>query len=549
MKDTKKKSTLTILDNLSFTLKYIWKWDKSVILVCVLNSIVIAIAPFIWIFTPKLLIDELLNGKRVNNIAIILGVTFIVAAVVNYFKAYFVGAYRMKMSNIRFNFIDLVHEKAMGMDFKHTEDPKVLNDIHQAWKTVRNPYEGIGGILQKLFTILGYLLGFIGYMSIVVTLNPLILLYLLVNVIIVYYANVKINNYEKSQEPLRSDFGRKSNYANSTMSDFKYGKDIRIYNMKNLLAEKKKAFDRQRLEVSKSIEKNRFKLSLIDSLFFLVREGIVYTYLVSQILMSKLTIGNFSMYSITIAGFSSCMENLMKDFAHIKYCCLYVSDLRDFLDIKDDEDTKKEEEIPLEKPYEIRFENVSFKYPNSDRFIYKNLSFKINDGKKLAIVGVNGVGKTTLVKLISRLYKPTEGEILLNGINIWKFDAKEYYRILSVVLQNINVFAFTVAENIALSCEKLDENYIYEVARKAGIKDKIDSLENGLNTNMLKIIDDNGIEFSGGEYQKLAIARSLYKNGDIVILDEPTAALDPISEENIYKGFNELIGNRTPSIV
>lgn len=213
----------------------------------------------------------------------------------------------------------------------------------------------------------------------------------------------------------------------------------------------------------------------------------------------------------------------MKDFAHIKYCCLYVSDLRDFLHIKDDEYTKKEEEIPLEKPYEIRFENVSFKYPNSDRFIYKNLSFKISAGKKLAIVCVNGAGKTTLVKLISRLYKPTEGEILLNGINIWKFDAKEYYKILSVVFQNINVFAFTVAENIALSCEKLDENFIYEVARKAGIKEKFDSLKNGLNTNMLKVIDDNGVEFSGGEYQKLAIARALYKNGDIVILDEPTA--------------------------
>lgn len=539
------KKLLKILNNLGFVVEYIWQWDKSILLICALNSIVIATAPFVWIFAPKMLIDELLNGKSIKNIGIILICTFIIAGILNFFKAYFPGVYKMKISNIRFNFIDLMHIKAMTMDFKHTEDPKVLNDIQQAWKTLSSPYGGVGGILQKLFTMFGYLFGVIGYISIIVTLNPLILLYLLINVIIIYNITVKINKYVKSKEPIVSDYYRKSYYTSNTMSDFKYGKDIRIYTMKKFLMSKKNSFDEQLLNVSKDIEKKRFKFSFIDSALYLIREGIVYFYLVYEVLMGSLTISNFTMYSVTIAGFASCMENFMKDFADMKLFCLYVSDLRDFLNIKDDDKTEKKSEIPLNKPYEIQFKNVSFKYPNAERFIYENLSFKIEPGQKLAIVGVNGAGKTTLVKLISRLYKPTKGEILLNGINIWELDSKEYQKLLSVVFQDINIYAFTVAENISLSCEDSNEKYLSEVSARAGIKEKIDSLEAGFNTNMLKILDDNGIELSGGENQKLALARALYKDGDIIILDEPTAALDPISEEKIYLSFNDLIGGKT----
>lgn len=539
------KTSYSVMDNLKFTLKHTWEWDKSVIILCVLNSIVIAIAPFIWMFAPKLLIDELLGSKRINNILMILIITFILGAVINYLKPYLAGVYRMKMNGVRYKFIDLIHEKAMGMDFKHTEEPKVLDSIWQALETVLSPRHGIGGILDKLFTIMGYLISFAGYMSIVLTLNPLILLYLVVNVVIVYLLSMKINKFEKDKEITRNKVRRQGFYINDTMTDFKYGKDIRIYDMKNILQNKKKSFDIEKVNILREIEKKRFKLLTVDSLLFLLREGIVYSYLVFEVLNKNLTIGNFTLYSVTIAGFADCMQNLIKDFAQVKADCLYVGDFRKFLNIKDDEKAAKLKDIPKEKPYCIELKNVSFKYPNSERFIFENLSLKINPGKKLAIVGINGAGKTTLVKLISRLYKPTSGEILLNGVNIWELDGKEYFKKLSIVFQNINIYAFTVAENIALNSHDINEKLIYEAAEKAGIKSKIDSLEDGIKTNMLKVIDDNGVEFSGGENQKLAIARALYKNGDIIILDEPTAALDPISEENIYKSLNVLIGNKT----
>lgn len=545
MKAPKEKPKYSIMDNLSFTLKHTWEWDKSVIILCILNSIVIAIAPFIWMIAPKLLIDELTGGKRIKYIFLILIVTFIIGSIINYLKPYLAGVFRMKMNGVRYKFIDLIHVKAMSMDFKHTEDPKVLDSIWQALETVLSPRYGVGGILDKLFTIIGYVIGFAGYMTIVLTLNPLILLYLVVNVIIVYILSLKINKFEKDKEVINNELRRKSSYINDTMTDFKYGKDIRIYDMKNILLKKKKNFDSERVGIVKEVEKNRFKLLFIDSLLFLLREGIVYAYLVYQVLNKNITIGNFTLYAVTIAGFAECMENLIKDLAQMRTDCLYVGDFRKFLDIKDEDKTEKCKDLPKEKPYCIELKNVSFKYPNSERYIFENLSLKIKPGRKLAIVGVNGAGKTTLVKLISRLYRPTSGEILLNGINIWDLDAKEYFKMLSVVFQNINIYAFTVAENIALSCNDINENSIYDAVEKAGIKSKIDSLQDGIKTNMLKVIDDNGVEFSGGENQKLAIARALYKNGDVIILDEPTAALDPISEENIYKSLNTLIGDKT----
>ncbi len=303
-KDKSKKAKRTTIDNMKFLFNHIWKWDRSLLITCGFNSIFIAAAPFIWIFAPKFLIDELMGMKCIEVLIGILLVTLVVSAVTKYFIAFLVGVYRMKMSNIRFKFIDVIHEKAMGMDFKHTENPKVLNDIRIAWRTVRNPHSGIGGILQKLFTILGSLIGFLGYIAIIMTLNPLILLYLVVNVIIIYFINLRVNEYEKSKEDKRSEYFRKSVYVSSTMSDFQYGKDIRVYRMKDLLINKRRYFDKKRTNITEDVEGKRYKTNIINAALLLLREGIVYGYLVYSVIFSGLSIGNFTMYAATIGGFA-----------------------------------------------------------------------------------------------------------------------------------------------------------------------------------------------------------------------------------------------------
>jgi ABC-type multidrug transport system fused ATPase/permease subunit len=542
-KDQEKRSVKT---NIKFLVANAWEWDKGLFVYFGFYTILIAILPFIGILAPKFLIDELTGAKRTDTLVIILTIFFILSVTVNYLVAYLGGAYFPKMVKVRFKFITMMQKKSMTMDFKHTEDPKTLNDIESAWRAAENNNNGIEGVFHKLFSLFGSAVAFIGYIAIVATLNPLILIYLLANVLTTYTLTLKVKRYEHSKKDEISELNRKSGYVYNIMNDFSYGKDIRIYSLGTWLSKKFKDFRAEKVKVNKKIKYKYFVVSVVDVVLLLFREGIIYAYLIYSVMYKGMGIGDFSMYFVTIGGFASWMQKIMTDIAHIRAQNLYINDYRDFLEFDNEESTINKEPIPDKTPYEIEFKNLAFKYPSSEKYIYKNLSLKIKAGERLAIVGINGAGKTTFVKLLTRLYEPTEGQILLNGVNISDFDKEEYYKKFSVVFQEIKMLAFSVAENIALVSEgTIDREKVNKCIDKAGMSSKINSLENGIDTSVLKILDETGIEFSGGENQKLALARALYKEGDIIVLDEPTAALDPIAEYNIYKGFNEMIGDKT----
>lgn len=542
MKKTSNRSTLT---NLVFLVKIAFKHSKKLFVFFGLYTLLTSIAPFIGILAPKFLIDELTNGKRSNVLIGILLIFFISSVITKYFIAYFNGAIEPLMLFVRSKFMNALEEKAMTMDFKYTENPKTLNDYNSAFLSVNNNSDGIEGVFHKLFQIAGSIISFIGYIGIVATLNPLILLYLLFNVILIYSLTLKAKKYEHDSKDENSDNHRKLNYIYSTMSDFAYGKDLRIYSLANSLSKKYKIFSNNLVKLRKKIEFKYLKVSLLDAVLTILSDGLVYGYLIYKVLNKNISIGDFTMYFATVASFANLMKNIMDSIAHIRAQNLYINDFRDFLEIEDEASLKNPAQIPSNATFEIEFKNVSFKYPNSDKYIYKNLNLKINKGQRLAIVGINGAGKTTFVKLLTRLYEPTQGEILLNGININSFDRAEYYKLFSVVFQDIKLFAFTVAENIAVTTTNIDRNKVIESINKAGISEKINSLEKGIDTSVLKILDSTGVEFSGGQNQRLALARALYKDGSIVIMDEPTAALDPIAEQNIYNSFDDLCHGKT----
>jgi ABC-type bacteriocin/lantibiotic exporter with double-glycine peptidase domain len=229
----------------------------------------------------------------------------------------------------------------------------------------------------------------------------------------------------------------------------------------------------------------------------------------------------------------------------VNQACLDICHLREFLDIPDKSNRGKGINLP-DSAVDIEFENVSFIYPKSEKNVLDNLSFKIIKGEKIAIVGNNGAGKTTLVKLISALYQPSGGNIKINGKNIAEYNRDEYQSIISPVFQDIYLFPASIAENIVL-CDKSDINInkLSKAIQFAGLQNKIDNLPDGYNTLLIKSVEDNAIELSGGEKQKLALARALYKDGLMLILDEPTAALDPIAENEIYLKYNEFSKNKT----
>lgn len=536
------KKERSIISNIWFIVKNTCKWDKVVLVYFLLFTIVTAILPFIDVFVPKFLVDELLGANRVNQLIVILAGYFIVSSVLNYAYSYLESEYFPRFMVIVFKFGELINEKCMKMDFRYTEDAKILNDIETAKRAAFASLE----VLQKLFTLVGSAIAFVGYVTIVSTLNVWILLYLLLNVAIIFYLTNKVKKYEYSRKDDISEIGRKGNYIFDTMYNFAYGKDIRIYNLSNWLVDKFQKFKTDEVKIHSDIKYRYFKVAIFELAFLFIREGVVYAYLLYHVLSGALTIGNFLMYSAVIASFTTWMQKILDDISTINAQNLYINDYRNFIemDLKESQDSYVD--VPMDCNYEIEFKNVSFRYPNSERYVFENLSFKIGKGERLALVGINGAGKTTLVKLLTRLYEPTSGEILLNGINIAKFDKLEYYKLFSVVFQDVKLFAFSIAENVACTnVDNIDNDNVLESIAKAGMSDKINSLENGVNTLLFKILDSAGVEFSGGENQKLSLARGLYKDGSIAILDEPTAALDPIAEYNIYQSFNSMIGKKT----
>lgn len=539
-----KNNKRSVTNNIWFLVKNTYKWDKKALSYFALYTVITAIIPFINMFAPKFLIDELTGANRVERLIIILLGYVVISATLNFLNAYLEGVYSPIITNIGDRFNNLLSEKCMNMDFKYTEEPEVLNDIETARRAVDGNTTGIPGVLRKLFEIFGAGIAFIGYITIVFNLNPWILLYLIVNVVTIYYLTIRAKKYEYSKKNNISQLSRKRNYIYDIMQNFAYGKEIRIFNLSNRMADKFQGLGKEQVKLHKDIKYKNLKVSIVEVFFLLIREGVVYAYLIYQILYNHMSIGNFVMYSTLIAGFAAWMQKILDNIAHINAQNLYINDYRDFLETDLKTGNSSYVDMPGDNNYEIEFKNVSYKYPNSERYIFRNLSLKINKGQRLAIVGVNGAGKTTFVKLLTRLYEPTEGEILLNGVNIAKFDRNEYYKLFSVVFQEIKMFAFSIAENIALDNKNIDREKVLESIHKAGMKEKVDSLVNGIDTPLLKTLDSEGIELSGGENQKLALARGLYKDGPIMILDEPTAALDPIAEYNIYKTFNNIIGDK-----
>lgn len=543
MRSNKKKGTL--LSNLKYIMGYAWSQDKVLFAQCGVYTILASIAPFIGIFLPKFLIDELLGQRRIEIILMTLIGFFLLSSVVNYSIAWLRCAYSPRVTKIRTDYITMISDKIMKMDFKNTEDPEVLNKIKSVMNAVMSNNTGVEGVYHTLLGLFGRLTAFVGYISIVLFLSPWILLFLIINVLISYALTMRVKKYEYSQKEKAADKDRRTFYVFDTMYDFAYGKDIRIYDLKNILIDKFKKFRGERIDISNDVQEKQLKVKIVDVILLVIRECVVYGYLIYNVLFTGMGIGDFTMYFSTINGFGDWMKGILDDLAYIKAQNMYLDDMREFLEIKS-EDKEKTRDIPIDSSYEIEFKNVSFKYPKTDKYIYKNLSLKIKKGQRLAIVGINGAGKTTFVKLLCRLYEPTSGEILINGVNIKDFSKEEYYKILSVVFQDIKTFAFTVAENVSLeNLEEVDREKVLHCIEKAGVGDKINSLQKGIDTSLLKILDGEGVELSGGENQKLALARALYKNGKIVILDEPTSALDAVAEYNIYKGFDELIGDKT----
>lgn len=305
---------------------------------------------------------------------------------------------------------------------------------------------------------------------------------------------------------------------------------------------------KKRIYFQKKNATRRYFANIIDGILLLIRDGMIYGFLIYSVLYKNMPIGNFVLYFGAVSGLSTWISGIVDNLNKLNSISLDTNDLREYLEIEDH--MNRETGVALPKPFElpcdIELRNLYYKYPGAEDYTIKGINLHIKKGEKLALVGINGAGKTTLVKLICGLYSPTKGEIYINGNKSSSYNRDEYYTLFSVVFQDTYLLPISIEKNIALKSEEyIDDEKMDRVLNMSGFMDKIGSLPKGKETLLVKSVYDEAIELSGGETQKLMLARALYKDAPIIILDEPTAVLDPIAENEIYEKYNELTKNHT----
>ncbi|WP_083678074.1 ABC transporter ATP-binding protein [Paenibacillus sp. FSL R7-0337] len=518
-----------------------WFFDKKYILMTLCLTVFVSIQPFLAVFMPKLIIDEL-TGQNRSNMLIMLIICSTGALIVVNFAINFIEQ-RNNCLKIVYGFLRKYTNVNLTTDYANIENAEFLNKSNTARMTI---YSVVNSFLPQISSLMSNIFIVLGYAAIIMTLHPLLFIF---NVVMAFVL-AKFTNHAKSfhyhKQDAISEQERQKDVISGIMKDFSYGKDIRLFNYGPFLINKYNIAKSKRFLLAKEISEKYFFVQSVELLFSFFGEVVSYTYLAYLIWHNQISIGDFIMYSASIAVFYHAIKNSMSSLVDINDNTLRISDLREFLYYEQEEDSALPADQHLSPPYSIEFRNVSFKYEGADNFVMKDFCLTIEQEQRLAIVGVNGAGKTTIVKLLCRLYKPSEGEILLNGINIQSFPKQQYLALISTVFQEIVLFAYSIAENISLQERgEMNIELVNESLRKVGLAEKISSFKQGIHTSLYKILDENGIELSGGESQRVSLARALYKNGGIIILDEPTSALDPLAEYELYKNFNEIVENKT----
>lgn len=542
--------------------KEMHRLEKRLLPTSIVVAIVTAVMPFINIWFTSKIIDLLDVGTSMSDLAVYIGLAVGINAVL-FFINYFLGdiyfmfrslMYNKELQNISAKLFKAEYQKLESSDFKelihkHSEaQDRVFSSFVQFSWMMRDFISGAVTLIISVIIIIPLLK--IGFTKTGDTYfeSPVFLLTIFgaiaIMAVIILIVATQMNKawFKAGDEYSRLD--RIFYYFLNMFSDYNTGKEIRLYKEQNLIehtATDKLLTDGEKLLKKASLHTAKSS-SFVAILGALVGFGI-YLFIGVKGLYGLFGIGSLVLYC---GSFMQIINGIMKmavTFGKTAEMVPLVNYYFDIVNTKDDM-TYGAKELDLSDKFEIEFKNVSFKYPNMESYALKNINIKINNGEHLAVVGRNGSGKTTFIKLMCRLYDVTDGEILINGINIKEYSKESIISLYSVVFQDFKIFSTTLAQNISTN-EEYDKERLYDALDKANIKDRVLKMEHKECTYLYKDLDKAGVEISGGEAQKLALARALYKDAPIVILDEPTAALDPIAEHEIYNRFNSFVENKT----
>ncbi|MCI8553675.1 MAG: ABC transporter ATP-binding protein [Clostridiales bacterium] len=532
-----------VLPVMAYFYRMAWQNDKSYFVLVFCNMLVRGGSPFLNIVLPKFLIDELVGARRPEQVLLLVAVLVLsnyllshIRNLLDYFLSRSQGRLSMKLD-------ELLGDQIMRMDFEYTENAAVLDHLEKA-RTGMSWYSGgIGGFSESLTNIAAGAITLAGTLAIICSLSPWLILLLL----LLIAGNLFLTSLQQKQEvQFRKDLvgiNRRFNYYFDIVKSIRYGKDIRMYHARPLVLGRVSEYIDKDWVMENQLNRSQNKYNALLTGVNVLQQTLLYGVLGLRVLGGVLGIGDFQMLISAANSFTDSLGGILRQIIAIGTKADFMNEYRTFMEYPA---AQPQGTLPVDAdvPHTFEFQDVSFRYPEADSDSLSHVSLTIPAGQTLSVVGENGAGKTTFIKLLCRLYDVTDGRILMDGVDIREYDREQYRRLFSVVFQDYRLFSFTIAENVSAD-DRPDRGRVLEALKKAGFQERLEQLEKGIDTPVYKNFEKDGVEFSGGESQKLAIARAMYRSSPIAILDEPTAALDPLAEADIYQRFDALIGGKT----
>lgn len=548
-KEPEKKPYRSTLSNTAWSFRNLMKSSPRYLLLMALEVPLNVFLAYANIYLPSLVVAKVTEKastahsmSRIGALILLMLAAGMLLSFTSNLSQVYLGMYRSQKTRE-------LDKKAMSC-FYQTYEKKENRDLLDRALIATQMWDGqqpISDIPKRSLKLAEYILCYCLFGSVVSFVSPWLVPILTIAPAVNWLCARAYRNWEYSHRDRWTDIDRKLWYVQNKPSDFSASKDIRIYGMAGWFREIFSDLSSARAVWDKQLIWRDFFSKTADLLIILLRDGAAYALLIQMTLAGNITVDKFVLYFSAISMFASFIGNIMNEWNRMRSASLKLCDYREYMDIPEPDTTGSADiETHLHAAPEITFEHVSFRYAGAQTDTLQDISFTIKPGEKIALVGLNGAGKTTLVKLLCGLYQPTGGDIKINGISVRQFFRRDYYRLFSPVFQDVRTAFFSLAETVSGKVMGgTDEARAEQCLRLAGLGEKIDALPQGIHTRLDKQVNAEGIELSGGELQKLMLARALYKDAPILVLDEPTAALDPIAENQIYLQYRSLTEAKT----
>ena len=528
-------------ENIKYMLKNWIAWDKKSLIYFLIRVPALVFQPIVTAYIPKAMIDCIEKGVSIERLILVVALLSLLLTFTIWIDPFMKELIRGGARIVRMRYAVMAFRKNLSTDYVNIEslEGKELHKRAEAFYNAR--FSSGADFIEEYNDFLVCIIGVIASAVLIYKINILMILLILLTCVSEFIILKVLNKKQKAMLDDSSKLSSKLDYFYKLSKSSDASKDIKLYGFQDyfIYTVAKITSDIERI-IAKYTNQSA-SVSGIRAVLNLIRQLISYVYLIYLVTIGSLTISEFVFYFGIITGFSNWIVNLVFSYSKIERSANDCAVFRKY--IESENESKDKPDVNFSGIESIEFKDVSFTYPSAEKSTIKNMSFKVNKSENIAIVGENGAGKTTAIKLLCGLYYPTSGDILINGKSNRDFSNESYFNLFSAVFQDYFFMPMTIAENI--SAEKdYDKEKLYSAFKKSGILEKINALPDKENSLMDKNVYKNAVDFSGGEKQKLLLAKAIYKNAPVLILDEPTAALDPIAENELYLKYNEMTDNK-----